>query len=50
MAPKACHAAVALVVTMVLGPPSGAAELPPVIQIDRLLVQAEREARDGNHW
>ena len=25
-------------------------ELPPEIQIDRLLVQAEREAAEGNPW
>ena len=25
-------------------------ELPPEIQIDRLLVQAERETGDGEHW
>ena len=26
------------------------AELPPEIQVDRLLVQAEREMKDGAHW
>ena len=26
------------------------AELPPEIQVDRLLVQAEREMEDGQHW
>ena len=26
------------------------AELPPKIQVDRLLVQAEREMKDGAHW
>ena len=26
------------------------ADLPPEIQIDRLMVQAERETRDGSHW
>ena len=26
------------------------AELPPEIQVDRLLIQAEREMRDGDHW
>ena len=26
------------------------AELPPEIQVDRLLVQAEREMEDGEHW
>ena len=27
-----------------------ATDLPPSIQVDRLLVQSERETRDGNHW
>ena len=42
--------AVVLVVAMLITTPCRAAELPPEIQIDRLLVQAERETRDGNHW
>ena len=29
---------------------SNGAELPPEIQVDRLLVQAERETVDGEHW
>ena len=41
---------IALLVTMLVASAPDAAELPPEIQIDRLLVQAEREARDGNDW
>ncbi|MDD9996818.1 MAG: SUMF1/EgtB/PvdO family nonheme iron enzyme [Rhodospirillaceae bacterium] len=26
------------------------ADLPPEIEVDRLLVQADRESREGNHW
>ena len=32
-----------------LAPVSGGEELPPEIQVDRLLVQAEREIEDGEH-
>ena len=39
-----------LSMTVLLAVSPSAAELPPPIQIDRLLVQAERETREGNHW
>ena len=32
------------------GAATDGAELPPEIQVDRLLVQAEREIKDGEHW
>ena len=40
--------AVALMTT--LPPHASAQELPPEMQVDRLLVQAEREIEDGQHW
>ena len=33
-----------------LAPASSGGELPPEVQVDRLLVQAEREIKDGEHW
>ena len=33
-----------------LAPVSSGEELPPEIQVDRLLVQAEREIKDGENW
>ena len=39
-----------LVLAIWLASPPNAAELPPETQVDRLLVQAERESRDGNPW
>ena len=39
----------AVALTTVLAP-AAAPELPPEIQVDRLLVQAEREIEDGEHW
>ena len=41
---------IAMVFVMLFGAPASGAELPPEIQVDRLLVQAERESREGNHW
>ena len=40
----------AMLFVIVPGTASGGAELPPEIQVDRLLVQAEREIEDGEHW
>ena len=40
----------AVVLTTVPAPESTAQELPPEIQVDRLLVRAEREIEDGEHW
>ena len=39
----------ALVVATCVASTAKGAELPPEIQVDRLLVQAERESREGNH-
>ena len=39
-----------VVLTTALAPESAAQGLPPEIQVDRLLVQAEREVEDGEHW
>ena len=36
--------------TVLLARESTAQELPPEMQVDRLLVQAEREIGDGDHW
>ena len=46
----AARRALALLVAMLLALATGAAELPPEIQVDRLLVQVDREAADGNPW
>ena len=49
----AARAAFALLFAVALGltgSPSVAAELPPEIQVDRLMVQADREAREGQYW
>ena len=40
----------AVVLTTALAPEPDAQGLPPEIQVDRLLVQAEREIEDGEHW
>ena len=40
----------AIALTVLLVPESAAQELPPEMQVDRLLVQAEREIEDGEHW
>ena len=40
----------AVALTTMIGPESTAQELPPEMQVDRLLVQAEREIEDGEHW
>ena len=40
----------AIAFTTLLAPGSAAQELPPEVQVDRLLVQAEREIEDGEHW
>ena len=40
----------AIALAMLLAPGSTGAELPPEIQVDRLLVQAERETEEGEHW
>ena len=40
----------AVALTTEPAPESAAQELPPEIQVDRLLVQAEREIEDGEHW
>ena len=40
----------AVVLTVLVAQESTALELPPEIQVDRLLVQAEREIEDGEHW
>ena len=40
--------AVALAALLASGSSGG--ELPPEVQVDRLLVQAEREIEDGEHW
>ena len=37
-------------VTVSLALPSVAGELPPEVQVDRLLIQAERKIEDGEHW
>ena len=42
-------ACIAIALAMLLAAHSGGEQLPPEIQVDRLLVQAEREARDGDH-
>ena len=39
-----------IALTTLLAPGSAARELPPEVQVDRLLVQAEREIEDGEHW
>ena len=41
---------IVLVVAILVASTSKGAELPPEIQVDRLLVRAERESREGNHW
>lgn len=43
-------AAVAMVFALLLAATAQGVELPPEIQVDRLLVQADRESREGNHW
>ena len=40
----------AVALAVLFAPVSIAEELPPEIQVDRLLVQAEREIKDGEHW
>ena len=40
----------AVALTVLLATESAAQELPPEIQVDRLLVQAEREIEDGERW
>ena len=40
----------AVALTVLLAPKSIAQVLPPEIQVDRLLVRAEREIEDGEHW
>ena len=40
----------AVTLTTALALATAAPELPPDIQVDRLLVQAEREIEDGEHW
>ncbi len=40
----------AIALATLLAPQSSGEELPPEIQVDRLLVQAEREIEDGEHW
>ena len=40
----------AVALTILAAPESTAQELPPEVQVDRLLVQAEREIKDGEHW
>ena len=40
----------AVALTSVLALKSAAEELPPEVQVNRLLVQAEREIADGEHW
>ena len=40
----------ALALAVLLASGSSGNELPPEIQVDRLLVQAEREINDGEHW
>ena len=40
----------ALALAALLAPVSRGEELPPEVQVDRLLVQAEREIKDGEHW
>ena len=40
----------AVALTVLLAREPNAQELPPEIQVDRLLVQAEREIEDGEHW
>ena len=40
----------AMALAMLLALDVSGAELPPEIQVDRLLVQAERETGDGEHW
>ena len=39
-----------IALTVLLAREPNAQELPPEIQVDRLLVQAEREIEDGEHW
>ena len=40
----------AIALATLLAPQSSGEELPPEIQVDRLLVHAEREIEDGEHW
>ena len=40
----------AVALAVLFAPISIAEELPPEIQVDRLLVQAEREIKDGENW
>ena len=40
----------AAMLAALLAPVSSGGELPPEVQVDRLLVQAEREIKDGEHW
>ena len=40
----------ALVVAILLASIANGTELPPEIQVDRLLIQAERQSQEGNHW
>ena len=40
----------AVAVAVLLTPESPAQELPPEMQVDRLLIQAEREIEDDEHW
>ena len=40
----------AVTVAVLLAPEPSAQELPPEMQVDRLLIQAEREIEDGEHW
>ena len=46
---RAAGPTLVLVASLMAASPTSV-ELPPEIQADRLLVQAERETRDGNHW
>ena len=39
-----------LALAALLAPVSNGEEPPPEVQVDRLLVQAEREIKDGEHW
>ena len=40
----------AVALATIVAPATNGVELPPEIQVDRLLVQAERESGDGEHW
>ena len=40
----------AVALTVVLACEPNAQALPPEMQVDRLLIQAEREIEDGDHW